>query len=164
MNAAEDGVPEVEREQRLRDEQDRERSAYYFLPLKEAAARGDELERVPPPVPVTEPRSSAEPREAKEKISSSATPRVPNEGGVVSSAIVTEAQVIEVPFTEDRRGESEVYAPTVSKAQSKGKLVRYLPPIPEDGSYHHGPECRCGFFCDPSAPEYVPSEAAARTA
>jgi DNA-binding MarR family transcriptional regulator len=49
----EDGVPEVERAQRHRDEREREIYAYY-LRLKEAAKRGDDLERVTPPARVVD--------------------------------------------------------------------------------------------------------------
>jgi DNA-binding Lrp family transcriptional regulator len=67
------------------------------------------------------------------------------------------AQVIELPLI-DRRGERRVYAPTFSSAQPEGEMARNLPPLGENGIYHHGPECEC-WLCDEEAPEYVPAMA-----
>jgi hypothetical protein len=52
---------------------------------------------------------------------------------------------------------SEIYTPRVEQMPHRA-MVRNLPRLGEDGIYHHDPECRCGFFCDEDAPDYIPAD------
>lgn len=67
----------------------------------------------------------------------------------------SDAPGVLVPF-EDFAG--EIYTPAVECVAQQRKMIKDLPPLGEDGIYHHGPECQCGYFCDEDAPEYIPTD------